>query len=377
MANTQSGLILPKQYLENLGPLRPLIEDDSITEIMAVGHERIYVERDGQIELSELSFDSEDQLLEAIHCIVEAVGRMADENHPLIDARLIDGSRVNVVLRPIAVDGPLLTIRKFSKRALTPDDLLRLGAFTQECLAVMKAAVLARSNIIVSGGTGSGKTTLLNVLSGFVPSNERIVTIEDAAELKLMQEHVCRMETKPATEPGERDITIRDLVINALRMRPDRIIVGECRGKEALDMLQAMNTGHDGSMTTVHANSPRDVLSRLETMVLMAGIDLPLRAIRQQISSAIDLIIHVARLRDGSRRVTHLSEIVGMEGDTITMQDIFVFEPKGLDNSGAIKGEFRPTGIRPRLLDRLAAQGLAIPEGINKLFPSFSSYGLR
>jgi pilus assembly protein CpaF len=358
------------RYLEALGPLRPLIDDDSLTEIMVNGHEMVYVERKGKILLTDVRFDSEEHLLRVIDTIVSSVGRRIDSRSPLCDARLLDGSRVNAAIAPVALDGPFLTIRKFSKDPYQVSDLIGFGTLTQEAAAFIQACVLARANIVVSGGTGTGKTTLLNVCSSFIPVDERIVTIEDAAELQLHQEHVCRMESRPSDVNNEGRITIRDLVANSLRMRPDRIVVGECRSGEALDMLQAMNTGHDGSLTTIHANNPRETLSRLETLVLMAGMDLPLKAIRQQIASAIDLVVQLSRLKDGSRKVTAISEIIGMEGDTITMQEIFKFESKGADPStGQIIGEFNPTGIRPKIIDRLFDMGVPLPPRLAQLFP--------
>ena len=358
------------RYLEALGPLRPLIDDDSLTEIMVNGHEMVYVERKGKILLTDIRFDSEEHLLRVIDTIVSSVGRRIDARNPLCDARLLDGSRVNAAIAPVALDGPILTIRKFSKDPYQVSDLIGFGTLTQEGASFIQACVLARANILVSGGTGTGKTTLLNVCSGFIPVDERIVTIEDAAELQLHQEHVCRMESRPADINGEGRITIRDLVVNSLRMRPDRIVVGECRGGEALDMLQAMNTGHDGSLTTIHANSPRETLARLETLVLMSGMDLPLKAIRQQVAAGINLIIQLNRLKDGSRKVVSISEIAGMEGDTITMQEIFRFESKGADPStGQIVGEFNPTGIRPKIIDRLFDMGIPLPPRLAQLFP--------
>jgi len=358
------------RYLEALGPLRPLIDDDSLTEIMVNGHEMVYVERKGKILLTDIRFDTEEHLLRVIDTIVSSVGRRIDQRSPLCDARLLDGSRVNAAIAPVALDGPILTIRKFSKDPYQVSDLIGFGTLTSEGASFMQACVLARANIVVSGGTGTGKTTLLNVCSSFIPVDERIVTIEDAAELQLHQEHVCRMESRPTDVNGEGRISIPDRVANSLRMRPDRIIVGECRGGEALDMLQAMNTGHDGSLTTVHANSPRETLSRLETLVLMAGMDLPLKAIRQQIASALNLVIQLSRLKDGSRKVTSITEIIGMEGDTITMQEIFKFESKGADPStGQIIGEFNPTGIRPKLIDRLFDMGVPLPPRLAQLFP--------
>jgi pilus assembly protein CpaF len=358
------------RYLEALGPLRPLIDDDSLTEIMVNGHEMVYVERKGKILLTDVRFDSEEHLLRVIDTIVSSVGRRIDQRSPLCDARLLDGSRVNAAIAPVALDGPILTIRKFSKDPYQVSDLVGFGTLTQEAAAFIQACVLARANIVVSGGTGTGKTTLLNVCSGFIPVDERIVTIEDAAELQLHQEHVCRLESRPSDVNGDGRITIRDLVANSLRMRPDRIIVGECRSGEALDMLQAMNTGHDGSLTTVHANNPRETLSRLETLVLMAGMDLPLKAIRQQIASGLNLVVQLSRLKDGSRKITSITEIVGMEGDTITMQEIFKFESKGADPStGQIIGEFNPTGIRPKIIDRLFDMGVPLPPRLAQLFP--------
>jgi pilus assembly protein CpaF len=361
---------LDARYLEALGPLRPLVEDDSLTEIMVNGPDMVYVERKGKILLTDIRFDDEAHLLRVIDTIVSSVGRRIDARSPLCDARLLDGSRVNAAIPPVALDGPLLTIRKFSKDPYQVSDLIGFGTLTQEGASFIQACVLARANVLVSGGTGTGKTTLLNVCSSFIPIDERIVTIEDAAELQLHQEHVCRMESRPPDVNGEGRIQIRDLVINSLRMRPDRIVIGECRGGEALDMLQAMNTGHDGSLTTIHANSPRETLSRLETLVLMAGMDLPLKAIRQQIAGAINLIIQLNRLKDGSRKVTSITEVIGMEGDTITMQEIFKFESKGADPAtGKIVGEFNPTGIRPQIIDRLFDMGVPLPPRLAQLFP--------
>jgi len=356
-------------YYEALGPLRDLVLDDSLTEIMVNAFDRVYVERDGRILLTECRFDDQAHLLKVIDFIAQAVGRRIDDDSPLLDARLLDGSRVNAVIAPVAVDGPLLTIRKFSREPLRADDLIRLGTINLAGLSLLKACVTARANIVISGGTGSGKTTLLNTCSAFIPVTERIVTIEDAAELRLLQEHVCRLEARPPDAGGRRQITIRDLTVNALRMRPDRIVIGECRAGEALDMLQAMNTGHDGSLTTLHANSTRDALSRIETMVLMAGMDLPAKAIRQQVAAAIDLVVHLARMPDGTRRVVNVTEITGMEGDIISMQDIFSFELIGVDPEGKIQGSLRPTGIRPRLIDRFAARGVPLPEELARLFP--------
>ena len=358
-----------QEYYAQLGPIQPVIEDDRVTEVMVNGIDHVYVEMAGKVVLTGIKFQDEDQLLNVIQFIVRSVGRRIDERTPLADARLADGSRVNAVIRPLAIDGPLLTIRKFAKDPFQVEDLIRFGSCTEGGFGFMKAAVLAKANIIVSGGTGTGKTTFLNVLSGFIPAEDRIVTIEDAAELQLHQEHVCRMETRPKDINGEGEVTIQKLVINSLRMRPERIVVGECRGGEALDMLQAMNTGHDGSMTTIHANTPRDALARLETLVLMSGIELPVKAIRQQVAGAINIFCQLSRLRDGSRRVTSITEITGMEGETITMQEIFVFESQGAGPDGKIIGVFKPTGIRPKILDRMFSMGLQLPAEIQMLFP--------
>jgi pilus assembly protein CpaF len=364
-------------YLEALGPIRPLVEDDRLTEIMVVGPDAVYVEMDGRILRTDICFAGEDQLLDVINVIVTAVGRRIDSESPIVDARLLDGSRVAASIPPVTLSGPLLTIRKFSRKPFQVDDLVRFGTLTADGAALLQAAVLARCNIIISGGTGTGKTTLLNVCSGFIPGDERIVTIEDAAELRLRQEHVCSMEARQPGLDGSGRIAIRDLVIHSLRMRPDRIVVGECRGGEALDMLQAMNTGHDGSMTTVHSNSPRDCLSRLETLVLMSGMELPVRAIRQQIASAIDIVLQLERMRDGSRRVTAITEVVGMEGDTITMQDIFTFEAQGVDADGRIAGSFAPTGVRPMLLQRLTEMGVPVPAVVQRTFPGAAAPARR
>lgn len=345
------------------GPLQPLLEDDTITEIMVNGPKNVYVERKGKIVRVPITFEGNDHVMRVIDRIVAPLGRRIDESSPYVDARLPDGSRVNAVIPPISLVGPTLTIRKFSKNPITVEQLISYGSITPEAVEFLKACVIARLNIIISGGTGSGKTTLLNVLSGFIPSDERILTIENAAELQLRQEHVVTLESRPANIEGRGEITIRDLVINALRMRPERIIVGECRGAETLDMLQAMNTGHDGSMTTAHANSPRDALSRIETMCLMAGMDLPVRAIREQVSSAVDLIVHQERMRDGSRKVTYITEVSGMEGDVITMTDLFVFEQTGLE-AGKVIGRLRPTGLRPKFIDKIEAAGIHLPPTI-------------
>jgi len=345
------------------GPIEPLLKDNTVTEIMVNGPKQVWVERNGKLEKTAIEFDDDDHVMRIIDRIVSPLGRRIDESSPMVDARLPDGSRINAVIPPISLVGPCLTIRKFSRDPLTVDDLIRFGTMTPEIAQFLKACVNARLNIVVSGGTGSGKTTLLNVLSSFIPSDERIVTIENAAELQLRQEHVVTLESRPPNIEGKGEVTIRDLVINALRMRPDRIVVGECRGGEALDMLQAMNTGHDGSMTTVHSNSPRDTLHRLETMVLMAGMDLPVRAIREQIASALDLIIHMARLKDGSRKIVAITEVQGMEGDVIVLQDIFVFEQTGFEN-GKVLGRIRPTGVRPKFVEKFKVANIYLPPQI-------------
>ncbi len=345
------------------GPLQPLLEDDSITEIMVNGPYQVYIERGGKIYKTNIKFEDDEHVMRIIERIVAPLGRRVDESSPYVDARLPDGSRVNIVIPPISLNGPTITIRKFFRIPLTADDLVRLGSITPEALMYLEAAVKARLNILVAGGTGSGKTTLLNILSGFIPNDERIITIENAAELQLQQEHVVRLESRPPNIEGKGEITIRQLVINSLRMRPDRIIVGEVRGGEALDMLQAMNTGHEGSMTTLHSNSPRDALSRLETMCLMAGMDLPVRAIREQIASAIDVIVFTQRMRDGSRKVVSISEITGMEGDVIQMMDIFVFEHSGY-REGKVHGRLKPTGLRSKYMDRFRAAGIFLPPSV-------------
>ncbi|MGR6322738.1 CpaF family protein [Micromonospora soli] len=347
------------------GPVEPLLRDPDVTEIMVNGPDQIFVERFGRIHQVDASFVDEHHLRRVIDRIVSRVGRRVDESSPMVDARLPDGSRVNVVLPPVALDGPTLTIRKFAREAFSADDLVGFGTLTPEVAQLLYACVRARLDVVISGGTGSGKTTTLNVLSSFLPPEERIVTIEDAAELQLRQNHVLRLESRPPNIEGRGEITIRDLVRNALRMRPDRIVIGEVRDGAALDLLQAMNTGHNGSLTTVHANSPRDSISRLETMCLMAGLELPIRAIREQIASAVDLVVHQSRLRDGSRRVTHVTEVLGMEGDVVTMQDLFVFDHRaGHDESGRHLGGLRSTGLRPRLLDALADAGVSVPTGL-------------
>jgi len=346
-----------------LGPLQPLLEDESVTEIMVNGAKNIYIERKGKIHRVPVTFESNDHVMRIIDRIVAPLGRRIDESSPYVDARLADGSRVNAVIPPISLVGPTLTIRKFSKVPITLEQLVQYGTLNAEALQFLKACVESRLNVVISGGTGSGKTTLLNILSGFIPGDERIITIENAAELQLRQEHVVTLESRPANIEGRGEITIRQLVINSLRMRPDRIIVGEIRDDAALDMLQAMNTGHDGSMTTLHSNSPRDTLSRLETMTMMAGMELPVRAIREQVTSAIDLIIHQERMRDGSRKVTNITEVSGMEGDVITTTDIYVFEQTGFEN-GKVLGRLRPTGLRPKFMEKIEASGIHLPPSI-------------
>ncbi|HEX7362983.1 MAG TPA: CpaF family protein [Bryobacteraceae bacterium] len=343
-----------------LGPLEPLLRDRTVSDILVTTPRLVYVERRGKLERTDIEFKDDAHLLRIIERVVSRVGRRIDESSPMVDARLPDGSRVNAVIPPLAVDGPLLSIRRFAGDPLQPADMLRNLVLTEGMLELVKNCVKARLNIVISGGTGAGKTTFLNMLSGFIPSNERIVTIEDAAELQLRQAHVARLETRPANIEGKGAITQRHLLINALRMRPDRILVGEVRGDEALDMLQAMNTGHDGSLTTIHANSPRDAISRMEVMISMASSNLNLRSIRQQIASAIDLFVQVARLSDGSRRVTHITECVGMEGDLVTTQEVFLFERTGLTAEGHVTGRFRPTGVRPKFSERLKAAGIEL-----------------
>jgi pilus assembly protein CpaF len=346
-----------------LGPLEPLLRDETITEVMVNGPQQVYIEREGRLELTNVTFQNDEHVMKIIQRIIAPIGRRVDESSPMVDARLADGSRVNAVIPPLSLVGPVITIRKFAATPFTVEDLIRSGTATAEMFEFLEACVQARLNIFVSGGTGSGKTTQLNILSSFIPDDERIITIEDAAELQLRQEHVVTLESRPSNIEGKGAIPIRELVRNALRMRPDRIIVGECRGAEALDMLQAMNTGHDGSMSTGHANSPRDMLSRLETMVLMAGMDLPLRAIREQIASAVDLIVHQNRLKDGSRKIVNITEVQGMEGDVIVMQDIFVFEQTGVEE-GKIMGRLRPTGIRPKFVEKFDAAGIHLPPNV-------------
>jgi pilus assembly protein CpaF len=352
------------------GPIEPLLNDPSISEVMVNGPKKIYFERRGRLMLSDIQFDDDDHVRRVIDRIVSPLGRHVDEASPIVDARLPDGSRVNVVIPPISLVGPTITIRKFTREKLKVDDLIRFGSITPEIAEFLRACVNARLNVVISGGTGSGKTTLLNVLSNFIPDDERIVSIEDSAELQLAKDHWIRLETRPANIEGTGAITARDCMKSTLRMRPDRVIVGECRGGEALDMLQAMNTGHDGSLTTGHANSPRDMLSRLETMVLMAGMDLPVRAIREQMSSAVDLIVQQSRMRDGSRKVTHITEVQGMEGDTIILQDIFLFHQEAFDN-GKVIGSIKPTGVRPKFMPKLEDAGIQLPPSIFGLAPGF------
>jgi pilus assembly protein CpaF len=347
-----------------LGPLEPLLQDPTVNDILVTTPRLVYVERAGKLYRTPVEFKDNAHLLRIIERIVSRVGRRIDESSPMVDARLPDGSRVNAVIPPVAVDGPLLSIRRFARRPLQPEDLVKNLSLTEGMMQLLEACIKARLNMIITGGTGSGKTTLLNVLSGFIPDDERIVTIEDAAELQMRQMHVARMETRPPNIEGQGAIKIRQLVINALRMRPDRIIVGEVRGEEALDMLQAMNTGHDGSLTTIHSNSPRDAIGRLEVMVGMANANMGIRAIRQQLASAVDLFVQIARLSDGSRRVTHLTECVGMEGDQVTSQDIFLFEKAGIGEKGQVRGRFKATGIRPKFYERLVAAGIQLPASI-------------
>ncbi|HEX3028832.1 MAG TPA: CpaF family protein [Clostridia bacterium] len=346
------------------GPINPLINDSSVSEIMVNGMNQVYVEKNGKLVLSDVTFKDEHQVMHVIEKIVAPLGRRIDESSPMVDARLPNGSRVNIIIPPLALSGPVITIRKFSEKPYTVKDLVNFGTLTPNIALFIKACVESRLNIVVSGGTGSGKTTTLNVISSFIPEDERIVTIEDAAELQLRQEHVVRLETRPPNIEGKGAVAIRDLVRNSLRMRPDRIVVGEVRSGEALDMLQAMNTSHDGSLTTGHANTPRDMLARLETMVLMAGMELPVKAIREQIASAVDLIIQQSRLKDGSRRITHITEVLGMEGDVITLQDIFVFKQTGKDEKGKIIGDIVPTGLKPRFLEKLEKSGVMLPNDI-------------
>lgn len=371
----EAGIVLNRQERDQLnqelfdevtglGPLEPLLRDDTVNDILINGHKQVFVERDGLLELTDTEFSSEKHLMRVIDKIVSAVGRRVDESHPYVDARLKDGSRFNAMVPPIAVDGALVSIRKFKNEKLSIDKLVEFGAMSDEMAAYLQAAVACRLNILVSGGTGSGKTTTLNALSSFIDNDERIATIEDTAELQLKQIHVARMESRPPNVEGRGEVNQRDLLRNALRMRPDRIIVGETRGDEVIDMLQAMNTGHDGSMTTIHANSPRDALSRLENMIMMSGVDMPLRATRAQISSALDVVVQIKRLQDGSRRLVAISEMAGMEGEVVSMQDIFKFEVQGTDKDGKIIGEFLPTGLRSIHTKRFAQWGYNLPTSI-------------
>jgi pilus assembly protein CpaF len=350
-----------RHELFGLGPLEPLLGDPTISDILVNSHRKIYIERRGKLEATDVAFKDDEHLMRVIERIVSSVGRRIDESSPMVDARLADGSRVNAIIPPLSIDGPVLSIRRFGAEPLRMSALIENRALTREIAEMMEMCVRARLNLLISGGTGAGKTTLLNALSAYIPEDERIVTIEDSAELQLQQPHVVRLETRPPNIEGRGEVTQRDLVRNALRMRPDRIVIGEVRGGEAIDMLQAMNTGHDGSLTTIHANTPRDALSRLETMIQMTGMRLSERAMRQQVASALDMVLQVARLSDGTRRVTSISEITGMEGDTITMQEIFQFERTGIDPSGKVTGRFRATGIRPRFAEKLKAYGLHLP----------------
>ena len=345
------------------GPIQPLLNDDTVTEVMVNGPFRVYVERKGKLQLSEYTFQNDEHCMRVIERIIAPIGRRVDESKPYEDARLPDGSRVNIIIPPLALNGPVVTIRKFPKYRIQVEDYVKFGTATAEMMEFLRGCVEARLNIFVSGGTGSGKTTLLNILSGFIPEDERIVTIEDAAELRLVQDHVVRLESRAANIEGKGAVTIMDLVKNSLRMRPERIIVGEIRGGEALSMLQAMNTGHDGSLSTGHANAPRDMLSRIETMCLMAGVDLPSRAIREQIASALDLIVQISRLKDGSRKITHITEVQGLEGEAIVLQDVFIFEQTAFVD-GKVQGRLRPTGIRPKFAEKFEAAGIRLPPGV-------------
>ncbi len=367
----ETGLHLSKHVSEQImtivfneivgyGPIQPLLDSQEISEVMVNGPKKVYVEKKGKLVKTGVTFDNDDHVLKVIERIILPLGRRVDSNSPTVDARLPDGSRVNAVIGPVAIDGPSITIRKFRKDKFTAEDLISFGSLTTNMAEFLRACVVSRLNIVVSGGTGSGKTTLLNVLSGYIPEDERIITIEDAAELQLQQDHVVRMETKTRNVDGGGEVTIRDLVRNSLRMRPDRIVVGECRGGEALDMLQAMNTGHDGSLTTVHANAPRDAISRLEILMMMSGMDLPVKVIRQQIASAVDLVVQQSRLKDGTRKVTAITEVVGMEGDTVVLTDIFKFEQTGIGHDGKIEGLLKPTGMRPVFGPRLEAAGFKL-----------------
>ncbi|MBL4936590.1 CpaF family protein [Clostridium sp. YIM B02515] len=366
MTNSQKNKI-KEELLDEIigfGPITGLLSDGSVTEIMVNGPEHVYIEKEGKLVLTDAKFKNDNHVLHVIKKIVSPIGRRIDESSPMVDARLPNGSRVNAIIPPLAIDGPSITIRKFAEDPFKVEDLVRFGTMNSKMAELLRNCVEGRLNIVVSGGTGSGKTTTLNVLSSFIPHDERIVTIEDAAELQLSQEHVVRLETRPSNLEGKGEITIRELVKNSLRMRPDRIIVGEVRSGEALDMLQAMNTGHDGSLTTGHANSPRDMLSRIETMVLMSGMNLPIKAIRDQVASAIDIIVQQSRLMDGSRKITYITEVQGMEGDVIVLQDIFRFEQRGLDSRGKVKGEFVSTGIMPKFVQKLKEKGINVPSDL-------------
>jgi pilus assembly protein CpaF len=350
--------------ITGFGPIQPLLGDDDISEIMVNGPKQIYIEKKGKLIKTDITFKDDEHVLRIIDRIVAPLGRRIDESSPMVDARLPDGSRVNAIIRPLALNGPTITIRKFRKEALTINDLVRFGSMSREMADFLEACVKARLNIVVAGGTGSGKTTTLNVLSSFIPEDERIITVENAAELQLRQDHVITLESRPPNVEGRGEVSIRDLVINCLRMRPERIVVGECRGGETLDMLQAMNTGHDGSMTTIHANTPRDGIARIETMCLMAGMDLPARAIREQIVSAVEVFVQQSRLKDGSRKITAITEVSGMEGDVVVLQDIFLFEQTGLDEKGKIVGQLRPTGVRPKFIEKFESLNIYLPPNI-------------
>jgi pilus assembly protein CpaF len=356
------GMVMTEIF--GFGPIQSLLEDDSCTEVMVNGPKRVYAEHKGKIELTDIEFTNDDHVLKIIDRIIRPLGRRVDRKWPMVDARLPDGSRVNAIIPPCSIDGPTITIRKFSKTKLQIEDLIRFGSMTHEMAEFLRACVISKLNIVVSGGTGSGKTTLLNVLSNFIPEEDRIVTIEDSAELKLGQDHVVRLESKPADLDGTGRVAIRDLVINSLRMRPERIVIGECRGGETLDMLQAMNTGHDGSLTTLHANTPRDAIARMETMCMMAGMDMPLPVIREQIASAIDVIVQQTRLRDGQRKVSAITEVQGMESGTVVLQDIFLLDEKGLTPEGRVIAELKPTGVRPKFTPKLEANGFKLPPSI-------------